>query len=192
MHQAAPTPTVTQPQKTPEDSPWTVAERVRMLLWEFCWSAFCAWTPKPLNRWRLAWLRLFGAKIEGSPFVHQRARIQVPWRISLQHRACLGDRANLYSLGPIEVRARAIVAQEAYLCTGTHDLEQSQLPLQLAPIIIEEDAFIGARAFLLPGVTIGRGAVVGACSVVTKDVPPQIIVAGNPAVALRTRGVREA
>ncbi len=152
-----------------------------MLAWEYCWMLFCVWTPKPGNRWRLFWLKMFGAKIHGLPFVHQRARIQIPWRLTLHDRACLGDRANAYSLGEIEVGARAIVAQEAYLCTGTHALEDPALPLQVAAIHIGEDAFIGARAFILPGVKIGRRAVVGACAVVTKDVADGAMVAGNPA-----------
>ena len=168
-------------QKSPYDSPWTLRQRIAMLVWEYCWAFFCRWTPKPFNRWRLFWLRLFGAKISGLPFVHQRARIQIPWNVTLHDRATLGDRANLYSLGEIEIGARAIVAQEAYLCGGTHDLSDPNLPLQVAKITIGEDAFIGARAFIMPGVTVGARAVVGACSVATRDVIENTRVAGNPA-----------
>jgi putative colanic acid biosynthesis acetyltransferase WcaF len=174
-------------QETPNTSPWTVQTRVAMLLWEFCWAVFCAWTPKPLNVWRLFWLKLFGAKIHGTPFVHQRARIQIPWNLTMHDRSCLGDRANAYSLGPIELGARCTVAQEAYLCTGTHDFANPNLALQVAPIVIGEDAFIGVRAMVLPGVTIGPRAVVGACSVVTRDVEEGHIVAGNPAKMIRPR-----
>ena len=156
-----------------------------MLVWEYCWAVFCAWTPKPCNRWRLFWLRIFGARIHGLPFVHQRARIQIPWNVTLHDRATLGDRANLYSLGEIEIGARAIVAQEAYLCAGTHDFSVPALPLQVAKITVGEDAFIGARAFILPGVTVGARAVVGACAVVTKDVADSTRVAGNPAKLLK-------
>jgi len=171
----------THQQSSPYSSPWTFRQRVGMLLWGFVWFAACRWTPKPLNRWRLAWLRLFGARIEGTPFVHQAARVQIPWNLHLRHRACLGDRANAYSLGPIEIGEGATVAQEAYLCAGTHDFKDPNLPLVTAPITIGPRAFIGARAFILPGVTVGEGAVVGACSVVTRDVPAGAVVAGNPA-----------
>ena len=169
------------------DSPWSRWDRVRMLLWDCCWAVFCRWTPKPLNRWRLVWLKLFGAKIHGLPFVHQRARIQIPWKLTLQDRACLGDRANAYTLGEIEIGARTVIAQEAYLCTGTHDLNDPNLPLQVAQITIGEDVFVGARAFIMPGIRVGDRAVVGACSLVTKDIAADVVVAGNPAKPLRTR-----
>lgn len=158
-----------------------------MVCWEYCWLLFCMWTPKPLNPWRLFWLRLFGAKIIGSPFVHQRARIQIPWNLTLHDRACLGDRANAYSLGEIEIHARAIIAQEAYLCTGTHALDDPAFPLQIAKITVGEDAFVAARAFIMPGIRIGARAVVGACAVVTRDVAEDSIVAGNPAALIRRR-----
>jgi putative colanic acid biosynthesis acetyltransferase WcaF len=166
-------------------SPWSRAHLFRQLLWEFAWPLLCAWTPKPCNGWRLFILRLFGATLHGTPFVHQRARIDHPWNLILHHRSCLGDRTHAYCLGIVEIGPSACVAQEAYLCTGTHDLQQPHWPLQTASIIIGKDVFIGARAFLLPGVTIGDRAVVGACSVVTRDVKPGSVVVGNPAKQLR-------
>ena len=168
-------------------SPWSISARVLRVLWEFCWFLFCAWTPKPANAWRLFWLGVFEARIHGTPFVHQRARIAIPWKITLHDRACVGDRANLYSLGEIELGARCTIAQEAYLCTGTHDFTQEACPLVVAKITVGEDAFVGARAFIMPGVKIGARAVVGACSVVTQDIPDDVIAAGNPSKVLRVR-----
>jgi putative colanic acid biosynthesis acetyltransferase WcaF len=94
---------------------------------------------------------------------------------------------NLNSLGEIELGARCTIAQEAYLCTGTHDLTQPTFPLVVAKITVGEDAFVGARVFILPGVRIGARAIVGACSVVTNDVPDEMIAAGNPCKVLRVR-----
>src|SRR5437764_1264193 len=137
-------------QATARESPWSIENRILRLLWEVTWFVFCSWTPKPLNPWRLFWLRVFEAKIEGTPFVHQRARIAIPWNLSLSEGACLGDRANVYSLGEIEIGRGATVAQEAYLSTGTHDFTRPELPLVIAKITIGEGAFIGARAFVMP------------------------------------------
>jgi putative colanic acid biosynthesis acetyltransferase WcaF len=168
-------------------SPWSFHERVGLLLWTIIWPVFCGWTPKPLNAWRLMWLRIFGCRIEGTPFVHQRARIQIPWHVTLHDKSCVGDRANLYSLGEIELRRSCVIAQEAYLCTGTHDFNNPKLPLVTAKITIGIDAFVGARAFIMPGVQVGDGAVVGACSLVIDNVEPRMIVAGSPARFIRSR-----
>ena len=105
----------------------------------------------------------------------------------MKHRACLGERANAYSLGRIEISEGATVAQEAYLCTGSHDFSDPALQLIVKKITIETNAFIGARAMIMPGVNVGKNAVVGAMSVVTNDVPADQVVAGNPA---RKIGVR--
>ena len=97
-------PLHTHTQATPYDSPWTRREQLGMLLWEWTWTLLCAWTPKPLNSWRLFVLRGWGARLHGRPFVHQRARVQIPWKLIMHDRACLGDRTNVYSLGEIENR----------------------------------------------------------------------------------------
>jgi len=171
-------------QKSIYDSPWTLGEKIKMFLWEYAWLFFCAWTPKPLNRWRLLWLRAFGATLNGTPFVHQRARIQIPWNLTMHDRACIGDRANVYTLGPVELGPECTVAQECYLCTGTHDFKDTMF-LITAKITVGARAFLGARTFVMPGVTIGADCVIGACSVVTKDTPPGMICAGNPCRVVR-------
>ena len=174
-------------QTTAFDSPWNGRQRLLRGLWEFCWCVFCQWTPKPFNAWRLFWLRVFEANIEGKPFVHARARIAIPWHLTLRDRACLGDRANVYSLGEIEIGERATIAQEAYLDSASHDFSQPSLPLTTAKIVVGADAFVGARAFVLPGIKIGERSVVGACSVVTENIPPDVFAAGNPCRILRPR-----
>ncbi len=179
----------THAQASAYSSPWTLRRRFALLLWQLVWPLTCAWTPKPANGWRLLILRLFGAKIHGRPFVHGRASIQQPWNLILHHRACLGDKAVAYSLDVIEIGADATVAQEAYLCTGTHDFTSPQLSLQTGPIRIGRGAFVGARSFILPGVTLSEGCIVGAAAVVTRDVAAFSIVAGNPARPIGTRPV---
>ena len=176
---------------SPYDSPWSWSVRARLLLWEFCWALFCSWTPKPLNAWRLIWLRLFGATISGKPFVHQRARIAMPWNLTMHHRACLGDRANAYSLAKIEIGEHATVAQEVYLCTGTHRFDHPSLPLITAKITVGAHAFVGARVFVMPGVHIGTHSVIGASSVVTKDMPEGMICLGNPCRPVRANHQEE-
>src|SRR5262249_34394662 len=78
--------------------------------------------------------------------------------------------APAYALGPIELLDGCTIAQEAYLCTGTHDFSSPNLPLQTAPIVVGPHAFVGVRAIILPGVALGRNAVVGAGAVVRRNV----------------------
>jgi acetyltransferase-like isoleucine patch superfamily enzyme len=63
------------------------------------------------------------------------------------------------------------------------------MPLVVAKITIGEDAFVGARALVMPGIKIGARAIVGACSVVTKDLPENVVAAGNPCRVLHPRNV---
>lgn len=178
-------------QDDPYRSPWTVRERIGLKLFAVAWTLTCRWTPRPLNAWRLLVLRAFGCRIKGRPFVAPSVTIRIPWQLELHHRACLGDHAEVYNLGECVLRARCTVAQHSYLCGGSHDLRRRALPLTVGPIDVGEDVFIGARAFVLPGVSVGEGAVVGAAAVVVHDVEPWSIVAGNPARVVATRELED-
>jgi len=168
-------------------SPWSLRMRLGRLAWIVTWNCLFRTSPKPFYAWRRLLLRLFGCRIEGRPFVSPHARITMPWQLQLGDKTTLAERCEVYNLGFVSLAPRVTVAQEAYLCAGTHDFEHAYTPLITAPITIGEDAFIAARAFILPGVTVHRGAIVGACAVVTKDVPERAIVAGNPARVIGTR-----
>jgi putative colanic acid biosynthesis acetyltransferase WcaF len=171
----------TLPQPDAYTSPWPLRVRLGIALWSVVWLLFFRPTPKPLSRWRVWLLRCFGARVRGRPFVDASAIIKMPWNLEIEDRACLGPRSEVYNLGPVILRERCTLAQQAYLCAGTHDFSTPQLPLVVGPVEVGTDAFVCARAFVLPGIVIGAGAIVGACAVVTKDVAPWTIVAGNPA-----------
>ena len=174
-------------QENPYQTPWPWWSTLILMMWRLSWLTLCSWTPKYLNQWRILVLKLFGAKLRGLPFIHSSARIQIPWNLSMDHRACLGEKTNAYSLGKIDIHKGATIAQEAYLCTGTHEFSNPTLQLIVKKITVEANAFIGARAMILPGVNVGKNAVVGAMSVVTKDVIADQIVAGNPAKEIGIR-----
>ena len=162
-------------------SPRPVSHRIYKLFWKIAWGVFCHLTPKPFNAWRLLVLRCFGCQVSGTPFVHQSVKIENPRNLKLEDRACIGANAVLYSLDRISIGKNSIVAQESYLCAGTHEFESGNFDLITKPIFVDENVFVGARAFILPGITLGKGAIIGACSVVTKDVKGGERVAGNPA-----------
>jgi putative colanic acid biosynthesis acetyltransferase WcaF len=168
-------------------SPWSFRTRLSIAVWHFVWLTLFRWTPKPLHDWRSFLLRLFGAQIEGKVFVASSAQIKMPWNLEMADRACIGHEVRVYNLAPIKLKARATVAQECYLCTGTHDFSLPSLPLVVGAIDLGEDCFIGARAFVNPGIEVGAGAIVGACAVVTRNVPAWTISAGNPNRVIRDR-----
>lgn len=162
-----------------------------MLAWRITWALLGRTTPKPFKKWRLLLLRLYGCTIHGNPFVSESAKIRIPWQLTLHDRSCIGEHAEVYNLGHVTLEERCVVAQHVYLCGGTHDLNDPNLPLMTGPIVIGQEAFVGAKAVVLPGVKVGRFAVVGAGAVVAKSVPDHVIVAGNPAKPIGERRFNE-
>ena len=111
-------------------------------------------------------------------------------------RSQLGEQARI---GPeVSIGSDVIMGPEVVIMTTSHEFEDPDTPIRLQPeppirkVIIEDDVWIGTRVTILPGVHIGRGAVIGACSVVTKDIPQFGVAVGNPAKVLRNRGSRRA
>lgn len=90
----------------------------------------------------------------------------------------------MMSAGEITIGDGARIAANVQLISNNHDVYERQI-ITCKPVVIGKNAWIGAGATILPGVTVGENAVVGAASVVTHDVAPDTIVAGNPAKFIR-------
>lgn len=164
----------------------------KRLLWDICWRLFAATTPRwMLQGWRCRLLRLFGAKVGQGVSVHGGARIWMPHNLEIGESSWVGDHANIYCVAPIRIGAHAVVSEAAFLCTAEHDISDSRFELKTAAITVGDNAWIGSRSIVLPGRTIGEGAVVAAGAVVTKDVAPWTVVAGNPARVIKTRVIRD-
>lgn len=168
---------------------WSYPALLARIGWATCRPLF-AWSPRLFWGWRRFLLRLFGARIGRAVHIYPTVRILIPWHLAIGDRASVGDHVILYALGPIEIGEDATISQGAHLCAGTHDHRQPTMPLIKAPITIGARAWICADAFVGPGRRVGRGAVVGARAVVTRDVADGVTVAGNPARAIRGPGVQ--
>jgi len=157
-------------------------------LW--CFVQDWLFRPSPQARfmwWRRFLLRLFGAEVGQKVQIMPTVRVVCPWNVSIGDRVWIGNFAELYSLEKIIIEEDAVISQHVYLCTGTHDYNRLDFPLVAKPIKVEKQAWLATRSFIAPGVTIGQGAIVGAQSVVLRDIPPATIYAGNPAIFLKPR-----
>jgi putative colanic acid biosynthesis acetyltransferase WcaF len=144
-------------------------------------------SPQVLYGWRRFLLRTFGARIGRGVRVRPSVKITYPWKLVIGDWSWVGDEVTLYTLGAITIGESAVISQHSYLCTGTHDYTRPSFDLLARPIHVDSEAWVASHVFVGPGVTIGRGSVVGACSVVLKDVDSGIICAGHPAQVIGER-----
>ncbi|MDQ3741357.1 MAG: sugar O-acetyltransferase [Actinomycetota bacterium] len=130
---------------------------------------------------------LFGAVGEGT-LVERPVRCDYGTNVSIGARSFVNFNAVFLDPAPITIGDDVQIASNVQLITATHPLDPVDRASgwELAfPITIEDGAWLGAGVVVLPGRTVGREAVVGAGAVVTKDVPPRTVVAGNPARVIR-------
>ena len=172
-------------------SPWSFKQNVARALWMLVSNVFFRFSFHNWYMWRRFLLRLFGAKIGRDVRVRPSARIEIPWNVEIGDGSVVGDDAKLYSLGKIRIGERTVVSQYAHLCAGTHDYHDRTFPLLRPPITIGNNVWVAADAFVAPNVTIGDHAVIGARSSVFKDIPANVVAAGNPARPLKRRLLEE-
>ena len=162
--------------------------QVIRLLWTVVWGIFARPLPRSVGSgWKRWLLRLFGARIASTAIVYSSAKVYYPANLTMDAYSCLASDVDCYNVAPITIGANSTVSQGAYLCTASHDISNPLNPLITAPIVIEDQAWVAAGAFVGMGVTIGQGAVVGARAAVFKSVEPWTVVGGNPAKFLKKR-----
>lgn len=178
----------------------TLAWRVKRALWYYFYYAVAQHLPasyrfQPFGRlgfWLrgMACQRLFrvcGARVN----VEHGANFYTGWEIEIGDDSSLGvDCIVPYDL---KVGKDVMMGPHVIIVGENHRFERTDVPMRLQgfaefkPVRIEDDVWIGARAMIMPGITIGHGAIIGAGAVVTKDVPPWAICVGNPGRVIRYR-----
>lgn len=140
-----------------------------------------------LKNARVLLLKTFGADVEWGVMIYSTVDIWAPWNLKMGKYSCIGGQVKLYNKDMIIIDDNVVVSQGAYLCTASHDITSPSHNLITSPIHLCDHSWVAADAFIGMGVTIGKGAVVGARAAVFKDVEPWSVVGGNPAKFIKKR-----
>jgi len=172
-------------------SPYRLRDKARRLAWMLAGGVLFRFSFHNWYAWRRTILRVFGAKVGQAVRIRRTVHIEMPWNLRIGDESSVGDHAVLYSLGKIAIGKLVSISQYAHLCAGTHDYTTRAMTLLRPPILVEDEVWIAADAFVGPGVTIGARSVVAARAVVVKDVPADQVVGGNPATFIKRRELRD-
>lgn len=168
--------------------PWRI--KWRRALWQLLLQPALAWLPKFASPVRVAALRLMGARVGKHCTVMPGVKVLMPWNLTLGDWSALGEGAIVYNYAPVTLGPHSVLSQLGHLCTGTHDYTAADMPLTFEPIHIGREVWLAAGVFVAPGVRVADGVVVGAMSVVTRDLDrPWSVYAGNPCRYLKARHV---
>jgi putative colanic acid biosynthesis acetyltransferase WcaF len=164
-----------------------IRSKALRLLWSLVWCFFFRIAPTPFHGYRCTILRLFGARIGSKNFIYPSTKIWAPWLLETGDIVTLGPNVEVYNPGGVRLGHHTIVSQGAFLCGATHDYNSYSFDYVAKMISMEPYTWICARAILLPGVVCGEGSVLGAGSVISRNMEPWSVYAGNPAVLVKKR-----
>lgn len=153
------------------------------------WLHLLCWIPSHHTRRFL--LRCSGAKIGKGSSIHMGCRFFSLKKIRIGEDSIIGYGAFLDGRERITIGNHVDIASEVMIYNSEHDINSEDFQAKLAPVEIGDYVFIGPRAIVLPGVKVGKGAVVAAGAVVTKDVPDFALVGGVPAQVIGERKLKD-
>lgn len=165
-------------------------QRIKVFL-KACQFSAWSWPVSRLPSYRLRRWYLTGVlryRIAPSACIHSGCWV-TGFRLSVGEHSVINRSCRLDSRGGLVIGANVSISPDCYLISASHDPHSPSFGVSSKPsvVTIHDYAWLGVRALVLPGVTIGRGAVVGAGAVVSRDVPAMAIVAGNPARVIGQR-----
>jgi putative colanic acid biosynthesis acetyltransferase WcaF len=143
----------------------------------------------PLNITRILCLKALGSKVSWQVAINHGLQIRLPHRITIGGDVFVAEDVILDGRGGLTIGEHVSINSRVQIWTAQHDWQSPTFAYVQAPVSIGDHCWISASAIILPGVTIGEGAVVAAGSVVVADVDPWTLVGGVPAKKLRDRPV---
>ena len=167
---------------------WSVLIKARRGLWTYLLEPMVRWLPKFCSPLRIWALRAMGASIGKQCLILPGIRVLMPWNLKISDYVAIGEGVNIYNFAPVYIHRMTVISQDCYLCTGSHDYRQGNMPLIYDSIRIGSECWVASGVFIAPGVEIPNGVVVGAMSVVSKSLPSEwSVYAGNPCAFIKKR-----
>lgn len=160
---------------------------LKQTLWYFVNALLVRASWNPFMGIKIALLKAFGAKIGKGLVIKNNVCIKFPWKLTIGDYVWLGENCWIDNLDEVTIGSHVCISQGALLLTGNHDYTLSSFDYWNAPIVIEDGAWIGARAVVCPGVTVRSHAILTVGSIATKDMEAYGIYQGNPAQLIRKR-----
>jgi acetyltransferase-like isoleucine patch superfamily enzyme len=167
-----------------------IIRRIKTVFWELANFKLRVTGYVPSHLYRRFVYRLFGVKIGKGSAIHMFASFYYPPKIKIGNDTIIGEGAVMDGRDDLIFGDHVDVASQVMFYNGEHDINDENFKATFAPIIVEDYVFIGPRAIILPGVRIGKGAVVAAGAVVTKDVAEFTVVGGVPAKPISERSAK--
>jgi putative colanic acid biosynthesis acetyltransferase WcaF len=161
--------------------------KIIVQLWWIVQATLFAWSPQVMYGWRRFLLRLFGAKIGKGVLFRPTVRVTYPWNLEIGDHCWIGEDNVLYNLAKITIGSNVALAHKVYLNTGGHDYKVETFDIFAKPVVIEDECWITNDVYVAPGVTIGKGTIVGARGTVLKSLPSGKVCVGTPAVPIKDR-----
>ena len=165
--------------------------RVVEALWIFFAAPLLASRIVLSSGFRVFLLRLFGAKVGAHVYIKPGVRVKFPWYLSIGDYSWIGEDVWIDNLAEVSIASHVCVSPGVYFCTGNHDWSAPNMRLFSKPIRLETGCWVGARSVVCPGVRIAEGAVLSVGAIATKDLAAFGIYAGNPAVFVRKRIMKD-
>lgn len=169
-----------------------ISNRIRTILLEIA-NGFLIWIVGfvPSHHVRRFFYRMFGMKIGSGSTIHMAASVYNCKGITIGKDSIIGEWGVLDGRADLIIGDHVDIASEVMIYNCEHDINEPDFKAVCSPVEIGDYVFIGPRAIILPGVKIGKGAVVAAGAVVTKDVPEFAIVGGVPAKIIGERKIKD-
>ncbi len=145
----------------------------------------------PSHHLRRYFYRICGIRIGKGSTIHMGAKFYEPHRIKIGLDTIIGEGVVLDGRAKVAIGNHVDISSEVMIYNSEHNINSDYFEAKEEPVIIEDYVFIGPRAIILPGVTIGKGAIVAAGAVVTKDVKEFTVVGGVPAVEIGKRQIKD-
>ncbi|KPZ72991.1 Maltose O-acetyltransferase [Shewanella sp. P1-14-1] len=161
--------------------------KMKIILWTLTSALFFRTSLPVPSAIKVFILKLFGAQIGDGVVIKPSVTIKHPWKLNVGNDTWIGENVWIDNLDVINIGDNCCLSQGCYLLTGNHDFTSTTFDLMVSEINIANEAWVGAKSVVCPGVTLQRASILTVGSIATKNLEELGIYQGNPAIKIKER-----